>query len=58
MSRALVVAVLVLLACAAPASAATDPPPTVETFDTAPDPNMYVGCTPSLAMPGHTVACI
>jgi hypothetical protein len=53
MRRELAAAVLVLLACAAPARAATDPPPTVQTFDTAPDPNMFVGCTPSLAMPGH-----
>jgi hypothetical protein len=54
MSRALVAAVLVLLACAAPASAAIDPPPTVETFETGFDPMMFTGCTPpSLTMPGH-----
>jgi hypothetical protein len=53
MRRALAAAVLVLLACAAPASAAMDPPPAFEPFDTTPDPNMFVGCTPGLATPGH-----
>jgi hypothetical protein len=54
MSRVLVAAVLVLLVCAAPASAATDPPPTVETFETGFDPMMFAaGCPVSRAMPGH-----
>jgi hypothetical protein len=53
MRRALVVAVLGLLACAAPASAAIDPPPTVETFETGFDPMMFGGCPVSRAMPGH-----
>jgi hypothetical protein len=56
MSRALVVAVLVLLACAAPAGAATDPPPTVITFEggatSAPGGRVNSECTPTLAQAG------
>jgi hypothetical protein len=53
MSRRACAAVLVLLACAAPASAATDPPSTVETYESGFGPLPVVGCTPSRAMPGH-----
>jgi hypothetical protein len=64
--RALVIAALLLLGSAAPASAAMDPAPTVETFETGFDPTMFTGCTtPASAMPGHnsgvylrTAACV
>jgi hypothetical protein len=50
--RALPVALLALLVLAAPARAATDPPPAVETFESGFGPFSY-NCSQSLATPGH-----
>ncbi len=55
MTRALVVALLCVLACAVPASAALDPPPAVETFESGPDPMMF-SCSVSRGTPGHNSA--